>query len=441
MQKQLISTESILKRLGITSLNEMQNSVNTAFNEEENLVVLSPTGSGKTLAFLLPILQSLNSEIEGVQALVLAPSRELALQIENVFRDMGTGIKVSCFYGGHPFHVERKSLKHPPSVVIGTPGRIADHIDRDTFSTENITTIVLDEFDKALEFGFHDDMKFIIHELPNINKRVLTSATKTDDIPEFTGIKEHKELNFLPQGKQVKGLSIKKVVSEEKDKLPTLLDLLCDLGNESTLVFCNHREAVERTNSYLNKNKITSTYFHGGMEQQDRERTLTKFRNGSSKILVTSDLASRGLDIPEIKHIIHYHLPSKEDAFTHRNGRTARMKAEGSAYVILSKEESQPEYIASTIDTYYISKQLELPKDPEWETLFIGKGKKDKVNKIDIVGFLSKKGQLEKGDIGLIDVKDFFSYVAINRAKTQATLKLIVDEKIKNKKAKIEIAK
>lgn len=441
MQKQLISTESILKRLGITSLNEMQNSVNTAFNEEENLVVLSPTGSGKTLAFLLPILQTLNSEIEGVQALVLAPSRELALQIENVFRDMGTGIKVSCFYGGHPFHVERKSLKHPPSVVIGTPGRIADHIDRDTFSTENITTIVLDEFDKALEFGFHDDMKFIIHELPNINKRVLTSATKTDDIPEFTGIKEHKELNFLPQGKQVKGLSIKKVVSEEKDKLPTLLDLLCDLGNESTLVFCNHREAVERTNSYLNKNKITSTYFHGGMEQQDRERTLTKFRNGSSKILVTSDLASRGLDIPEIKHIIHYHLPSKEDAFTHRNGRTARMKAEGSAYVILSKEESQPEYIASTIDTYYISKQLELPKDPEWETLFIGKGKKDKVNKIDIVGFLSKKGQLEKGDIGLIDVKDFFSYVAINRAKTQATLKLIVDEKIKNKKAKIEIAK
>jgi len=441
MQKQIISTESILKRLNITSLNEMQNSVITAYNKEENLVVLSPTGSGKTLAFLLPILQSLNSDIEGVQALILAPSRELALQIENVFRDMGTGIKVSCFYGGHPFQVEKKSIKHPPAVLIGTPGRIADHIDRGTLNTENITTIVLDEFDKALEFGFHDDMKFIIHELPNINKRVLTSATKTDEIPEFTGIKEHEELNFLPQGKQVKGLSIKKVISEEKDKLPTLFDLLCDLGNESTLVFCNHREAVERTNSYLNKQGITSTFFHGGMEQQDRERTLTKFRNGSSKILVTSDLASRGLDIPEIKHIIHYHLPSKEDAFTHRNGRTARMKAEGSAYVILSIEENQPDYIATSIDTYYISKKLELPEDPEWETIFIGKGKKDKVNKIDIVGFMAKKGQLEKGEIGLIDVKDFFSYVAIKRSKVQSVMKLIANEKIKNKKAKIEVAK
>ena len=441
MQKQSLSTESILKRLKITSLNEMQNNVITAFNKEENIVVLSPTGSGKTLAFLLPIIQSLNSETEGVQALILAPSRELALQIENVFRDMGTGIKASCFYGGHPFQVEKKSLSHPPAVLIGTPGRIADHIDRGTLHTENITTIVLDEFDKALEFGFHNDMNFIIHELPNIDKRILTSATKADEIPEFTGIKKYEELNYLTQGNQLKGLSIKKVVSEEKDKLPTLLDLLCDLGNESTLVFCNHREAVERTNTYLNKNKITSTFFHGGMEQQDRERTLTKFRNGSSKILVTSDLASRGLDIPEIKHIIHYHLPSKEDAFTHRNGRTARMKAEGSAYVILSREESQPDYIETSIETYYISKKVELPEAPEWVTLFIGKGKKDKVNKIDIVGFLSKKGQLEKGDIGLIDVKDFFSYVAINRAKVNEALKLIVNEKIKNKKAKIEIAK
>ncbi len=441
MQKQSTSTESILKRLKITSLNEMQNSVNTAFNKEENLVVLSPTGSGKTLAFLLPIVQSIKSDIEDIQVLILAPSRELAIQIENVFRDMGTGIKVNCFYGGHAFQVEKKSLKHPPAVLIGTPGRIADHIDRETFSTENITTIVLDEFDKALEFGFHDDMKFIIHELPNINKRILTSATKTDEIPEFTGIKEHVELNFLPQGKQVKGLSIKKVISEEKDKLPTLFNLLCDLGNESTLVFCNHREAVERTSNYLNKNKITSTFFHGGMEQQDRERTLTKFRNGSSKILVTSDLASRGLDIPEIKHIIHYHLPSKEDAFTHRNGRTARMNAEGSAYVILWEGENQPDYLPTSIDTYYLPKKLELPKAPKWETLFIGKGKKDKVNKIDIVGFLSKKGQLEKEDIGLIDVKDFFSYVAINRDKAKKTLKLIANEKIKNKKAKFEIAK
>ena len=441
MQKQSNSTESILNRLNISSLNEMQIGVNKAFDKENNLVVLSPTGSGKTLAFLLPIVQSTNSNIEGIQTLILAPSRELALQIESVFRSMGTGIKVSCFYGGHKIQIEKKSLLHPPSVLIGTPGRIADHLDRGTFSTSNINTIVLDEFDKALEFGFHDDMKYIIHELENLEKRILTSATKAEEIPSFTGIETSVELDYLQDNKQVKGLSIKKVISEQKDKLPALFDLLCDLGEESTLVFCNHREAVERTNSYLVKNGITSTFFHGGMEQQDRERTLTKFRNGSSKILITSDLASRGLDIPEIKHIIHYHLPSKEDAFIHRNGRTARMQAEGSAYVILSHEESQPDYISTKIDTYYISGNVELPAPPKWETLFIGKGKKDKINKIDIVGFLSKKGKLEKDEIGLIDVKDFFSYVAVNRNKAKSVLKLISSEKIKNKKANIQIAK
>ncbi|MCK5824579.1 MAG: DEAD/DEAH box helicase [Ichthyobacteriaceae bacterium] len=434
-------TDAILNKLGIEALNEMQTSVLNTFDKEDNMVVLSPTGSGKTLGFLLPILHNLNKDITAVQAIVLAPSRELALQIESVFKSMGTGFKSNCLYGGHSFSIERKSLVHPPAIIIGTPGRIADHLDKETFDASEITTIVLDEFDKALEFGFHDDMKFIIEKLPAINKRILTSATKTDEIPAFTGIVDSVELNYLQQGKQIKGLSLKKVISEEKDKLPALFDLLCDLGNESILVFCNHREAVERVNEYLNKNGITSTFFHGGMEQMDRERTLTKFRNGSSKILVTSDLASRGLDIPEIKHIIHYHLPSKEDAFTHRNGRTARMKAEGAAYIILSKEENQPDYVSQSIETYYIPRDISLPTKPEWATLFIGKGKKDKINKIDIVGFLSKIGELEKGDIGLIEVKDFFAYVAINESKINKLLKLVDGKKIKNKKAKIEIAR
>ena len=419
----------------------MQIKVANSFQEEKNIIVLSPTGSGKTLAFLLPIVENIDIDSSDIQVLILAPSRELAIQIESVFKSMGTGVRSNCFYGGHSLQLEKRSLNHPPAVLIGTPGRIADHIDRGTISTSNIKTIVLDEFDKALELGFHDDMKYIIGSIENIEKRILTSATKTEDIPAFTGIVDPIELNFLPQGKQVKGLSVKKVVSEDKDKLSTLFDLVCDLGSESTLVFCNHREAVERTNNFLVKNGITSTFFHGGMEQQDRERTLTKFRNGSSKILVTSDLASRGLDIPEIKHIIHYHMPSKEDAFTHRNGRTARMNEEGSAYVIFSRDENQPEYIPTSIDTYYISKNIEIPQQPKWETIFIGKGKKDKINKIDIVGFLAKKGELEKGDIGLIEVRDFFSYVAVNREKVDSVLKKISGLKIKNKKAKIEIAK
>ena len=441
MSKEKISTEQIISNLGFSELNEMQKSVISEYDKHEDLVVLSPTGSGKTVSFLIPILQNLDETSNEIQALILAPSRELALQIESVFKNMKTGFKSNCFYGGHAFQRERQSLSHPPAVLIGTPGRIADHIDRKTFSTDSINTIVLDEFDKALEFGFHDDMSFIIKAIPNIKKRLLTSATKTEEIPAFTGVKKAKELNFLPEGKHVKSLSIKKVISEEKDKLPVLFDLLCDLGAESTLVFCNHRDAVERTNDYLVKNGITSTYFHGGMEQQDRERTLIKFRNGSSKILVTSDLASRGLDIPEIKHIIHYHLPSQEDAFTHRNGRTARMNAEGTAYVILSEGEHQPEYMPTSTKTYYIAKNISIPKPPKWETIFISKGKKDKVNKIDVVGFMSKQGGLEKDEIGLIEVKDHFSYVAVDRSKAKSALSNIGSKKIKNKKAIIEIAR
>ena len=427
--------------MNISSLNPMQEAVVNSGKKNDNLVLLSPTGSGKTLAFIFSFLERIDPDLNAVQAMILAPSRELALQIESVLKQMGSGFKVNCFYGGHSFKVEKSSLINPPQVLIGTPGRITDHIERETFDLSYIETLVIDEFDKALEFGFQKEMKFIVKNLSSLKYRFLSSATQSDEIPAFMSKNNYEELNFLDADQSNSKLSLKKVISEEKDKLSTLVDLLCDLNGESTLVFCNHREAVERTSNHLNKRGIISTYFHGGMEQQDRERTLIKFRNGSSKILVTSDLASRGLDIPEIKHIIHYHLPSSEDAFTHRNGRTARMKAEGSAYIILFREEDQPDYIDASIDTYYISKNLSFPEKPKWETIFIGKGKKDKVNKIDIVGFLSKQGELGREDLGLIEVKDFFSYAAISRDLVDATLKKIKDRKIKNKKAKIEIAK
>jgi ATP-independent RNA helicase DbpA len=177
------------------------------------------------------------------------------------------------------------------------------------------------------------------------------------------------------------------------------------------------------------------------LEQQQRDSALCKFRNGSTNVLVTTDLASRGLDIPNIRYIIHYHLPLNEEAFTHRNGRTARMEASGTAILILSSEEKIPGYIAMPVEEIELPEVVQLPEKPKWVTLFIAAGKKDKVNKVDIVGFLSNKGQLKKEDIGLIEVKDFFSFVAIRKSKASHTLQLIKTEKIKNKKVKIEIAK
>ena len=442
MQIKNNSVENILSSLKIDSLNEMQLASLQALEHHNELILLSATGSGKTLAFLIPVLNDIDIETNETKAIIIVPSRELAMQIEQVFKSMKTGVKVTCCYGGHLRETEENNLKQAPGLLIGTPGRLADHIRRGNITTGSITTLVLDEFDKSLELGFLEEMSFIIGSLPNLKKRILTSATESVEIPAFIGLKNPKRLNFLSgENERSAGLTVQTVLSEEKDKLNTLFKLICHLGNRSMIIFCNHRESVERTSNMLSQKGITNEFYHGALEQQQRDSALCKFRNGSTNVLVTTDLASRGLDIPNIRYIIHYHLPHTEDAFTHRNGRTARMEASGTAILILSPEEKIPSYIETPVEEIELPEVVELPEKPKWVTFFIAAGKKDKVNKIDIVGFLSNKGQLKKEDIGLIEVKDFFSFVAIRKSKASHTLQLIKNEKIKNKKVKIEVAK
>ena len=393
------------------------------------------------MAFLLPVLENLESENKNTQALIVVPSRELAMQIEQVFKQMGTGNKITATYGGHKREIEENNLVQPPAVIVGTPGRLGDHIRRGNITVDSIATLVLDEFDKSLELGFLEEMKFILESLKNIQKKILTSATEAVEIPAFISLKNPERINFLIPGEEKKALAIKTVFSPDKDKSDTLFRLMCYLGNRSTIVFCNHREAVERTSKLLFEKGIYNEFYHGGMEQQQRDSALSKFRNGTTNVLVTTDLASRGLDIANIRYIIHYHLPLTEDAFTHRNGRTARMEASGTAILILSEEEKLPAYIDEEAEPIMLPEECALPEKPKWATLFIEKKKKDKVNKVDIVGFLTNKGQLKKEDIGLIDVKDFFSFVAIRKVKMNHVLHLIKNEKIKNKKVKMEVAK
>ena len=418
----------------------MQNAAIGAAKKGGDVVLLAPTGSGKTLAFLLPVLSALeNFEKDRVQALVLVPSRELALQIEQVFKQMGTGFKVNCCYGGHPIKTERNNFEQAPAVLIGTPGRIAYHLRHENFDESGVTTLVLDEFDKALEFGFKDDMSYIIGKLLSLKQRILTSATAMEEIPDFTGVKKPVEIDFLKDVKVVPDLKLKKVLTTAADKLDTLFQLICKIGNKTTLIFCNHRETVDRISDLLIDKDLAHDIFHGGMEQDERERALLKFRNGSIKILITTDLASRGLDIPEVECIIHYQLPYTEDAFLHRNGRTARMNAKGTAYLVIADDEKYP-FLKSDIETENLKGNFNIPKDSDWQTLYIAAGKKDKVNKIDIVGLLLKKGGLQKEDVGLIEVKDQSSYVAIKRKMVDKVLSALSNERIKNKKVKIEIA-
>ncbi|WP_345953590.1 DEAD/DEAH box helicase [Mucilaginibacter sp. PAMB04168] len=428
-----------LKNLKITALNPMQEAA-IAAAKKSDVILLSPTGSGKTLGFLLPMLGALKPNVTTVQALVLVPSRELALQIEQVFKTMGTGFKVNCCYGGHDVKTELNNLSHPPAVLIGTPGRIAHHLRRESFSTRTIHTLILDEFDKALEFGFQEDMAYIIKQLPAIKKRMLTSATKMDEIPDFTGMINPATLNFLTNIASAPDIKQKAVIAASEDKLEAVFALLCKIGNESTLVFCNHRDAVDRISDVLWDMGIPHGIFHGGMEQDDRERALIKFRNSSHKILITTDLASRGLDIPEIEHIVHYQLPHNEEAFTHRNGRTARMNAKGTSYLMLTPTE-KPTYLKEIPETEDLTAEPVPPQLSPWATLYIAAGKKDKVNKVDIVGLLLKKGELAKDELGLIEVLDNSSYAAVKRNLIERTVKLLKDEKIKNKKIKIEISR
>ena len=434
------SIEKILSKLKIDALNEMQLAAIDAISRNDNIVLLSSTGSGKTLAFLIPLIQKLDPNIKKTQALIIVPSRELALQIEQVFRSMGTDLKITCCYGGHLRETEENNLIQPPALLVGTPGRLADHIRRGNITTDTIHTLVLDEFDKSLESGFWEEIVFIVESLKSLKKRILTSATEAVEVPDFIGLASPVRLNFLSGEKENK-LSIRTVFSPDKDKSETLFKLICSIGNKSIIVFCNHRESVERTSDLLTQKGIVNEYYHGAMEQQERDSALCKFRNGTVNVLVTTDLASRGLDIPNIKYIVHYHLPGTEEIFIHRNGRTARMDAGGTAILILSEEEKLPAYINDEVEDIQLPERYELPEKPKWTTLFIAAGKKDKVNKVDIVGFLSKQGQLKKDDIGLIDVKDFFSFVAIRKLKVSNTLQLIKDQKIKNKKVKIEVAK
>lgn len=432
----------LLEKLSIKALNPMQEAAIHAQQTHDHVMLLSATGSGKTLAFLLPMVPLLQTATTQTLALIIAPSRELALQIESVYKSMGLQRKVTCCYGGHKVEIEENNLQQAPALIIGTPGRLADHIRRGNITTQSIQTLVLDEFDKSLELGFQEEMAFIISSLPAVRQKVLASATPIEVMPEFVGLTHPEVVDFLPEEKpSEEKLAVQVLHTSAVDKTDALFRLICMLGNRSTIIFCNHREAVEKTSALLKENDILNVYYHGAMEQPQREAALCKFRNGTSNVLVTTDLAARGLDIDNIRYIIHFHLPPTEAIFTHRNGRTARMDASGTAILIVGPDEYLPPYLPADTPAITLPAETIIPEKPKWTTLFIAAGKKDKVNKVDIVGFLSNKGQLKKEDIGLIEVKDFYSFVAIRKSKASHTLHLIKDEKIKNKKVKIAVAK
>jgi superfamily II DNA/RNA helicase len=437
----MMETDRILEKLGISELNDMQKEATQAVLRTNNdVVILSPTGSGKTLAYLLPLVQLIDASVPTVQAVVIVPGRELALQSATVLKDMGCGLRACACYGGRAAMDEHRVLRQvQPHIVFATPGRLLDHIEKENILTTGIRYLVIDEFDKCLEMGFLNEMNAIINRLSNVQRRILISATDAESIPHFVNMGITTRMDYLIEEEQVSDrVNVYQVISPVKDKLETLRNLLCELGEESSIVFLNYRESVERVADYLQEQGFTLSYFHGGLEQRQREDALYKFSNASANVLVSTDLASRGLDIPSINNIIHYHLPESEQGYIHRIGRTARWDKLGRTFFILNQEESIPDYIDAEPTLHTIPTDLPAPPKPKMVTLYIGKGKKDKLSKGDIVGFLCKKGGLKGTEIGRISVEDRFTYVAIDRAQLRSVLRNVQGEKIKGVKTIIE---
>ena len=431
--------QDALRRLDIDALNTMQMAALAHCRANSSMVLLSPTGTGKTLAFLLPLLERLDPRRSGVQAVIVLPSRELARQVFEVWRAMATPFQMTALYGGRPLEQEVASLGGAStSVIVGTPGRLLDHLNRSSFAVDKCTHLIIDEFDKCLEMGFRDEMSKLIDKLPAVTSRFLLSATDADEIPQFAGAADVERLDYRGGGEQPAVRTSFYTITTTPDKrLEKLFSLLCSFGGEPAIVFCNFRETVDEVYRYLTKNSLHCVAYNGAMEQKARELALYRFTSGCSNILVSTDLAARGLDIKDVKHVVHYQRALSADIFTHRNGRTARWEADGSVYMIAFENKELPDFVPDGLEEYNLPKRNTLPPAPEWTVLYVGKGKRDKLSRGDLAGFFIKKGGLKPDEVGTILVFQDYSYVAVKMNRMRAVLKAVDGEKIKGVKTLI----
>ena len=434
-QSQII--ENIKQRHGIEQLNEMQMQV--AKTNASQMILLSPTGSGKTIAFSIALLRSLSAPQGRVQAVVIAPARELVMQIAEVIRPIAVGYKTVACYGGHSMIDESRSLTSgTPDIIVATPGRLLDHLNRGNVDLAGVKALVLDEYDKALDLGFHDEMRKVVRPMRSLSLTVLTSATQLAEMPTFIKFQSPITLDFTEKTEAPRHrMQVVNVVSQVRDKLQSALDLLRSLPNGKVILFVNHRESATRVYDFIRQNKMPVGLYHGGLEQIDREKAIDLLNNGTTPILISTDLASRGLDIDQVEAVVHYHMPPSLESWTHRNGRTARMGAEGTIYVITAEGENIPEYIDFDREFQPTGEKNSNPIKSDVATWHFNAGKKEKISRGDVVGFMINKGGLESSQVGKIVVKDHCVLVAVPRNRADEVLAQLTPHKIKNKRVRI----
>ena len=414
-----------------------------------DLIGQAKTGSGKTAAFALPLLTRLNPRDFGTQALILCPTRELAAQVASEIRRLARyqqNIKVVTLCGGQAIGPQIGSLEHGAHVVVGTPGRIKDHLRKETLSLERVKTLVLDEADRMLEMGFIDDIEAIIVATPASRQTLLFSATYPENIQSLSG-----RFQNAPQRVSVDSLHSAQhltqrfFVCNKNERLASLVQLLAQFRPTAAVVFCNTKQEVRDVCDYLNEAGIHAQALHGDMEQRDRDQVLIQFKQLSCNILVATDVAARGLDIDDVPAVVNFELPRNAEIYVHRIGRTGRAGKEGLALSLLVEAErfrlqGISEYQQRELECESIERLphtgANLPL-PAFVTLCILAGRKEKVRPGDILGALTGDAGIDGKAVGKITVTDYSTYVAIARDEADSALGRLRSGKIKGRKFKV----
>lgn len=461
-----------LEGLAYKNPTEVQRKVIPLALEKKDLVVKSQTGSGKTASFGIPICELVDWKENKPQALILSPTRELAIQVKEDITNIGRlkRIKASAVYGKQPIAIQKAELKQKTHVVVGTPGRVLDHMDRGTLSLERISYLVIDEADEMLNMGFIEQVEAIITALPRERVTMLFSATLPEKVKALSlkHMKAPIDIEIKATGLTTDKIDHSLIKVMENDKLSLLKDVTIVENPDSCIIFCRTKDRVDTVQEQLKGWGYRCDKLHGGMEQDDRLEVMNNFRKGSFRYLVATDVAARGIDIDNITHIINYDLPLEKESYVHRTGRTGRAGHKGKAITFVTPYEDKflteiEKYIGFSIPTANAPSKSEVSnkkatfeakmnskptmKETKGEQLnkqimklYFNGGKKKKLRAVDFVGTIAKINGVTVDDIGIISIRDTISYVEILNNKGPIVLKAMKNTTIKGKLLKVSEA-
>ena len=415
----------------------------------KDLLAQAKTGSGKTAAFAIGLLHQLKVQTYRTQSLILCPTRELADQVSNEIRRLARAIpntKILTLCGGKPFGPQLASLEHQPHIVVGTPGRLLKHLEKGSLKLDSLKTLVLDEADRMLDMGFHEDIMRIIDMMPRKRQTLLFSATYPEEIKDISHAIQHDPIDVRVESLH-DDTKIKQIFYEipKGERTQTLVSLLHQFHPESSVVFCNRKQQCKELAEDLWQQGFHALALHGDLEQKERDQVLIQFSNKSSSVLIATDVAARGLDIKDLQAVINFELAQDPEIHIHRIGRTGRAGKEGLALSLFMqsekyKVEAIKEYqdIDVRIDkTSTLKRRENFRLSPPMVTLCINGGRKDKVRAGDILGALTATTNLPGKQIGKIDIADNLAYVAVERPIAKQALKILSEGKIKGRKFKV----